>query len=152
MIDETLKIKTYVHPVDIHENNDVYVINYLGLGRVIVTFIDDYEKIIYEYLNIMKEKKLIIDSKKRIINDRLIYDQCTIPIVDEYILIPHNTFKEIELYVKFVEPNKIVNCLREDLNIKDKISYSKYRDEQDEFIIDFKRLSKLVKGEKLDDT
>ena len=152
MIDETLKIKTYVHPVDIYED-DQYVLNYLGLGRVLIAFIDDYEKIIYEYLNIMKEKKLIIDSNKRIINDRLIYDQCAIPISKDLRLLKcSNIFKNIELYIKFVEPNRIVNCLREDLNIKDKISYSKYRDEQKKFIIDFKRLSKLVKGEKLDDT
>ena len=150
MIDETLKIKTYVHPVDIYEDNDVCVLNYLGLGRVIVTFIDDYEKIIYEYLNIMKEEKLFIDTRKRILNDRLIYDECTDSIED--ILIPHNTFKEIELSIKLVEPNGLINCLREDLNIKDKVKYSKYRNEQDKFIIDFKRLSKLVKGERLNDT
>ena len=131
MIDETLKIKTYVHPVDIHEDNDVCVLNYLGLGRVIVTFIDNHEKIIYEYLNIMKEEKLFIDTRKRILNDRLIYDECTDSIED--IFIPHNTFKEIELSIKHVEPNGLINCLREDLNIKDKVKYSKYRDEQDKF-------------------
>ena len=154
MIHDHLTIRTYAYKRETNcfDKENLYLFQFVGLITYKSLPINDkyynketYLDLIETYISLLKRGYPHLNKSdiRPIINDRIIYRECTGEEMFS-ITTDNKFFKNVSLHIKYIEMHELVNHARTHMNVSDTLDNIKYINEQEQFKLKFERLSKLI--------